>query len=215
MTMPLKTHWEDETGTEWAVWQTTESEEFFTSALILHEKEDKELEGLNDRKRYEWLSSRHLLHLMSGRKVRGACLKDEYGKPYLLDSDYHISLSHSRDMVAAIASPKVCGIDIQYKVDKIYRIKDRFVSDREKATCFSDLDENTVLHVLWGAKESMYKGYGKKRLDFRSHMHVEPFDIVAGYGQTTGKVMTPETEQYYDIRFRILQNLVIVYAILR
>lgn len=207
------THWEDGSGTEWAVWQTTETEEFFRSALTLHEEEMREIDVLNDRKKYEWLSSRYLLHMLSGREIRGACLKDEYGKPYLTNSDYFISLSHSRDMVAAIASPQVCGIDIQYKVDKIYRIKDRFVSDREKETCFNGQDENTVLHVLWGAKESMYKGYGKKGLDFRSQMQVEAFDITNGYGKTTGKVTTGETEQYYDLRFRILQDLVIVYAI--
>lgn len=211
--MPLRIHWEEDTGTQWAVWETTEPESFFMENMNLYPGETEEIRSLNDHKRFEWLASRHLLHLMSGRDIRGACLKDEFGKPYLEGSSYHISISHSRDMVAVMASPHNCGVDIQYKVEKIYRIADKFVSADEKASSVPEKDPVTALHVLWGAKEALYKAYGKKKLEFKTQILVDPFDATQLFGQTRGKVLTDDFSGEYDIHFRILNDLVLVYAI--
>ena len=211
--MPLKLHFEDRDSTEWAIWETTEPEGFFMQDMPLFPEEKEEIDGLNERKRYEWLASRHLLHHMSGRDMRGACLKDEFGKPYLKDSSHHISLSHSRDMVAVMASPSSCGIDIQYRVDKIYRIADKFINEPEKAMISKLSDPITSLHIIWGAKESLYKAYGRKKLDFRTNMHIQPFDPHQTAGHTTGVISTEHFRAQYDIHFRILTDLVLVYAI--
>src|SRR5690606_19492789 len=88
--MPLKLHYQDQDTNEYAIWQATEPAMYFRNQLQLHPAETEQLQSLNDRKQYEWLASRHLLHILSGRDIRGACLKDEFGKPYLQDSTHHI-----------------------------------------------------------------------------------------------------------------------------
>lgn len=210
--MPLKIHWEEQEGTQWALWQATESISFFREKVRLFPEEEVEIKGLNERKAFEWFSSRHLLHLLSGRIDRGACLKDPFGKPYLQDSDHYISISHSRDMVAVMASPGACGIDIQYKVEKIYRIAGKFCSPREKAFCDQYADPLIAFHILWGAKEALYKAYGKKMLDFRSQIQIDPWSTDQLFGQTTGTVILEGATLKYDINFRILDDLILVYA---
>lgn len=155
---------------ELGVWKCEESLEFFFRQMPLFEVEIEELKKLSPRKKIEWLSSRYLLHRMSGREVRGACYKDEYGKPYLAGSRYFISLSHSRDLTAVIAGPRSVGVDIQYPVEKIVRVAPRFMNDDElNAVNILDVD---LLHIVWGAKECVFKAYGRKSLDLRRHINI-------------------------------------------
>jgi len=122
--MPLLLHQDIAERGEIGLWEINEDLDFFQDHMQLYPAEEKEIESLSDRKKIEWLASRFLLHIMSGRSIRGACLKDEYGKPYLSGSRFHISMSHSRNMAAVIASPTRLGIDIQNHVEKIARIQD-------------------------------------------------------------------------------------------
>ena len=58
--------------------------------------------------------------------------RNEYGKPYLADSDIHISLSHSDGSVAVCLSDEgEVGIDIQAEIDesRAERLKNRFFTD--------------------------------------------------------------------------------------
>ncbi len=149
---------------------------------------------------------------MSGRKERGPCLKDEYGKPYLVDSDYHISMSHSEDKIAVIASPHLVGIDIQAIVDKITRIARRFCSDQELA--FIPKDELILfLHFIWGAKECIYKAYGKRGVDFKNHMSIDAFEIKEEKIFTTGRIKIKDVDMEFYIYGEIIDNFTLTYAV--
>lgn len=211
--MPLKLHYQDQDTNEYAIWQATEPAMYFRNQLQLHPAETEQLQSLNDHKQYEWLASRHLLHILSGRDIRGACLKDEFGKPYLQDSTHHISISHSRDMVAVIASPQACGIDIQYRVEKITRIALRFANDTEIQQTQYHSDPVIGLHILWGAKEALYKAYGRKKLDFKTQIKIDLPKDYAHNIQTSGSVIIDNTKLNFDVFYRILGELVLVYAI--
>lgn len=169
------------------VWEMTENLSFFEKQLLLHEEEATEIRQLKERKKYEWFCSRYLLHLLSEREIRGACLKDDYGKPYLEGSAYFISMSHSHERTAVIASTRRAGIDIQMKVEKIARIADKFLSPAEKDS-IPAAHYLEYLHYYWGAKESLYKIYGKKELDFKKHILVDPFEYQEGCVKTTGRI---------------------------
>ena len=168
--MPIILHEYIQPEGEIGIWQCEESMEFFFRQMSLFEVEVEEISKLSSRKKMEWLSSRYLLHHMSGREVRGACLKDEYGKPYLAGSRYLISMSHSLDLTAVIAAPVAVGIDIQYPVAKIGRIAHRFMNDTELS--MTDPDDIEKLHLIWGAKECVFKAFGRKSLDFRQHIQI-------------------------------------------
>ncbi|MBK8668950.1 MAG: 4'-phosphopantetheinyl transferase superfamily protein [Saprospiraceae bacterium] len=149
---------------------------------------------------------------MSERVIRGACLKDQYGKPYLKDSDYHISISHSSEYTAVIAAPVSVGVDIQVIVPKINRIAPRFVRDDEFINIPED-EHTHYFHAIWGAKESMYKSYGKKELDFKTHMKVSAFTYVKEGCFFEGEIIKGHYYQKYLLFCKQIQNLILVYAL--
>ena len=109
-----------------------------------------------------------MLHLLTREDQRRDCLKDQYGKPFLDGSNQFISFSHSEDLVAVAVSDVPVGIDIQLGVEKIARISHKFVNSEEAS--FANRDLLTNLHLIWGAKEAVFKAYGRKEVDFRKHM---------------------------------------------
>ncbi len=210
--MGLRRHFKSEKQFELGIWQIVEPEAFFLEKLELSEAETDILSIKGKGKRLEWLASRLLLHWMSEREVRGECIVDEHGKPHLKDSKYDISLSHSGDLAAVIAAPFPVGVDIQKIVSKITRIESKFMRDEESES----LVENTRiehLHVYWGAKESLYKAYGKRELDFKKHLHVRPFSFDLKKGKTTATITKADYTAHFDIYYEKLEDYILVYAI--
>ena len=120
--MPLQFHRYLQPEGELGLWKIEESEVYFLEQLNLTPIEEDYIVQLKGRRRLEWLAGRLLLHRMSGRETRGACIKDEFGKPHLEGSAYEISISHSRELAAVVAAPRNVGVDIQKLVAKIERL---------------------------------------------------------------------------------------------
>ena len=210
--MPLLFHRNRSPAGELGVWETTEAEAFFRSRLPLTTAEVAYMDSIPGAgRRKEWVASRYLLHRMSGREVRGAVFKDEYGKPHLADSDWQISLSHTRRYVAVIAGPELCGVDIQVLVPKIERLAPKFMRPEESAS-LQPATRLEHLHVYWGAKEALYKAYGRRQLDFRDHLFVQPFDYRATGGQTTGAVVKDDLLLEFTVAYERIGDTVLVTA---
>ncbi|MFZ1705382.1 MAG: 4'-phosphopantetheinyl transferase superfamily protein [Saprospiraceae bacterium] len=193
------------------IWELNEDIDFFKSRLDLFPSELEEISTLKQRKLLEWYCSRYLLHLMSNRQIRGACLKDEHGKPFLENSSYFISMSHSHDRIAVIASPFKVGIDIQFIVPKIERIAPRFISESEMNS-IPNTDKILFYHLYWGAKESLFKIYGRKELDFREHIKIEPISTTTGIVTFGGQVYKNDEQIQCTIKGCIAGDFVWVYA---
>ena len=136
------------------------------------------IESLGNGKRMlHWLSTRVLLRTMLNTADYIDCQMDEHGKPYLVNSNKYISLSHSYDYAAVIISDgKKVGVDIELIKHKIKTIKHKFLSDVELAQ--KQIGDNTNgLYVCWCAKEAIYKWHGKKGLEFKKHIHIKPFKL--------------------------------------
>ena len=197
---------------ELGLWRIEEPEDFFLEQLQLSTKEAAYIQEIKGHRRLEWLAGRLLLHKMSGRDFRGACLKDEFGKPYLEGSLYDISLSHSREMASVLAAPRNVGVDIQKLVPKIERIAHKFMRPAESES----LEANTRLehlHVYWGAKECLYKAYGRKELDFREHIFIEPFVYDLEKGRCTGRVEKGKHVSWYQLYYEKIEDFMLVYAL--
>lgn len=203
--MPLLQHRHLPITGELGLWQITESEDWFLKRLALHADEQEQLSRIKGYRRIEWLAARQLVHQMSGRDVRGSFIKDEFGKPHLEGSDWQISISHSNHFSAAIAAPGAVGIDIQKLITKITRIIPRFMSASERAS----LEEATLIphaHVYWGAKEALYKAYGRKELDFCQHIMVEPFAWQGDTGQCKGLVHKGDYRQAFEVHYELMEG---------
>lgn len=176
--MPIVFKKDIDDQTAFAVWKIEETEAQLIAALQLKQHELDVIASLNNEKRtLHWLSTRVLLRAMLNTTDYIDCQMDEHGKPYLVNSDTHISLSHSYDYAAVIVSKtKKVGIDIELIKHKIKLIKHKFLSDVELAQ--KQVGDNTDgLYVCWCAKEAIYKWHGKKGLEFKQHMHVKPFKL--------------------------------------
>jgi 4'-phosphopantetheinyl transferase len=161
-----------------AVWKIEEGEEELLSGLQLKKHELDFLDTLSPGKRLlQWLSTRFLLRTLLNTSEYIDCRMDEHGKPYLANSSYSISLSHSYDYAAVmIGREKGVGVDIELIKPKIHRIQQKFLSPLELAQ--PGIKDNTqALYVCWCVKEAVYKWYGKKGLQFRKHIHIQPFGL--------------------------------------
>lgn len=197
-----------------AVWQNEEPNLYFEKRLSLNVEEVELLKDFSERKKLEWLSSRYLLHIMTGAKSRTSCTKDEYGKPLLVNSEYHISLSHSVNRTAVIASKFSVGIDIQKIVSKIGRISRKFCNTYELNYVPEQQDEQLLFyHIIWGAKECIYKSYGKRKVDFKKHMTISEIDENLISGTATGKIELENFSATYRIEYNLLEDYMIVTSV--
>jgi 4'-phosphopantetheinyl transferase len=210
--MPILIHRNLEPAGELGLWSIEEEEEWFLDHLVLSEEEEAQLKRIKGHRRIEWLSARMLIHHMSGREDRGFFYKDQFGKPHLEASPFYISISHSRKIAAAIAAPSSVGIDIQRFVPKINRITHKFLNEEE----IQNLDVQHRLwhlHVCWGAKEALYKAYGRRQLNFCEHIRIDAFSFQAEGGTFQGQVQKNGQKQVFQLTYELIENYALVYAV--
>lgn len=184
-----------------AIWKIEETEEELLAGLQLKQHELDIISSLNNGKRLlHWLSTRLLLRKMLNTSEYIDCQFDEDGKPYLVNLDYHISLSHSYDYAAVMISKNhAVGVDIELIKHKIKTIKHKFLSDVELAQ--KQMGDNIDgLYVAWCAKEAIYKWHGKKGLEFKQHIHIRPFKL-KNKGSLTAIVELPNGTRELGINY--------------
>ncbi len=194
------------------VWQIAEEESFFRENTPLSAAEAAEFALLKGHRRLEWLAGRWLLHHISGHEVRLPLAKDAFAKPFFpADAQLACSLSHSHGIVGAllVRQPMFdCGCDLQVLVDKMPRLAPKFLRPEEAAFVEEHSEDARFVlqHVFWTAKESLYKAYGLKALDFRAHLRVEPFEWHDDRGQSTGLVEKDDIRQRYRLLFELAKT---------
>ena len=178
--MPIVFNLKINAHTELAVWKIEEPRALLIAGLQLKAHELAIIDSFKSEKRaLQWLSTRLLLRTMLNTNEYIDCQMDTHGKPYLVNYDYHISLSHSYDyaavMISRDATIKV-GVDMEMIKHKIKLIKHKFLTDLELAQ--KQIGDNIDgLYVCWCAKEAIYKWHGKKELEFKRDIHIRPFKL--------------------------------------
>jgi phosphopantetheinyl transferase (holo-ACP synthase) len=180
---------------------------------FLFESERMVLDQLSPRKKSEWLASRDVLFNLIELPKRAECLYDDFGKPYLKGFDKHISISHSELWCSAMVSNLPCGVDIQMYSSTAERISGRFLSSKEIIDVSKFGHRLHYLHIYWGAKECMYKAYGRKKLEFRSQIFI--LDVDTQRGMALGEISYEDLHLQYDIHYRILPEAAWVFCLQR
>jgi 4'-phosphopantetheinyl transferase len=195
------------------VWKIDETSESLRQQLYLDENDEKYLGSFgNEGRKRHWLSYRLILQeLLKTRQVK--VIYDKYGKPRIPDFTGHFSVTHSGDFAAAIVSYTMpVGIDIERIRERIERVAERFLSLGEMEQ-ISENDRLEKLHICWGAKESLYKLYGKPEIDFQKDIHIKPFDYFCiGEGQCQAEMNTPEGSGFYAVFYRKIEDYMLVFA---
>ncbi|MBZ9777508.1 4'-phosphopantetheinyl transferase superfamily protein [Psychroflexus sp. CAK8W] len=135
---------------------------------------------------------------------------DEKGKPHLKDGK-HISITHSFEFTGVIVSDKKVGIDIEKQREKIKLIAPKFTPIEEYKALGDGEDLIRKLTIVWGAKESLYKLYGKRGLLFLHDIFVEDFDIPEQ--KTTARVTHDKKITFYTLNFLEFEGFTCVYAL--
>jgi 4'-phosphopantetheinyl transferase len=114
-----------------AIWEITESYDEMYSRIHFFEGEKENFKNYkSDLRQLEWLSVRRLL-----REVRGVptqIVYNESRKPFLFNSDQHISISHSRNLTAVLLSnTRKLGLDLEYMAQDIKKVAHKFLNRDE------------------------------------------------------------------------------------
>ncbi|RTQ50191.1 4'-phosphopantetheinyl transferase superfamily protein [Hymenobacter gummosus] len=141
----------------------------------------------------QWLAGRALAHALLRELGAGPALirnAPDTGQPLVVGPPgFGVSLSHSGEWVAALltAHGRV-GIDVEQVRPKARQLARKFLSDDE----LLDAGPDDVKHSLyWSAKETLYKLYSHRRLLFKEHLQLDPFELQAA-GQLTGHLLPPD-----------------------
>jgi phosphopantetheinyl transferase len=200
-------------GHSYGVWQVEENVEFFEARMQLFDVEKHQVEDLTPRKKLEWYASRYLMHVLLKDQDRQPCVKDKFGKPHIKNSDVQVSLSHSKDLTSVIIGPSMVGIDIQTMVPKIDRIKHKYMSQIELDAVAGKPHYLEYLHIYWGAKEALYKAYGRRGVDFIKQLIIDPFDYNDCINETKGYVLKDNFIGEFKIMSKTINDAILVYAI--
>ena len=172
------------------LWKIEETEPQLGSLVTLTPAEAEELATItHPQQRIEWLACRAAMKALvtgAGLDYRGL-VKDEYGKPHLVQLAAQVSVSHTTGWAAAaLHTERPIGIDLEPLRPQLIRVVPRVLSDEENAHAGGDLIR---LAMYWCAKEALYKLYGKRQLSLRDHLAIDPFTDEAR--QLTGHVRLP------------------------
>jgi phosphopantetheinyl transferase len=197
----------------WALWEITESFEELKSQIDL-EKEAGQIELIkNESKKLEKLAGRVLLKyiLKSWNESYEGTNCDFFGKPFLKNKGYSISLSHSHGVAVAIINKNAkIGIDIELTQEKIVNIAYRVFTAEE----IGENDRNIPkLTTLWNIKEAIYKLYGERALDFRKNILIKPFNFEENGGVCQGEVKTKELNTTLNITYSKYKDFRIAYVL--
>lgn len=210
--MALAYHKKIDDNAEFAIWKIEESAEELICQLQLKDHELKVLGGLNNGKRnLHWLSTRVLLRQLLNTPHYIDCQVDENGKPYLTDSPYHISMSHSLDYAAVIIGKnKPVGIDIEIIKNKIERVANKFMVP-EELDFLNQTNKIEHLYICWCAKEAIYKLQGKRNVSFKDHIRLHPFSY-QDKGCFQASLITDDECKSFDVFYESFENYMIGYV---
>ncbi len=157
-----------------------------------------------------WYASRLCLERLLPENV--SVEKDAYGKPYVPGLDVGISITHAGEYAAAITSEgRPCGIDIERISDRIHHISHKFMNEWDYESREHGPEAHSE-HLIWGAKECLFKYYGLKEVDFREHLFIEPFRFEQE-GVIRGFMKKPGVNIETELEYRCFGDYLLVYTI--
>ncbi|QOD59552.1 4'-phosphopantetheinyl transferase superfamily protein [Polaribacter haliotis] len=191
------------------IWKIEESIPSLKEGISLSENSTTRLNSMKSELHQKgFLSIRHLLKKVGYTDFD--LIYDEFGKPHLKDGKF-ISITHSFTFTAIIVSDDLhVGIDIEKQRDKILKIAHKFTPIEEYNTIANVDAKISKLTIVWGAKESLYKIYGKKKLLFLHHIYIEDFKFEDK--KTTGDIRFDGEQSSYNIEFLEFEGFTCVYA---
>ncbi len=138
------------------IWHLTEQLSDIEQLYKLSYNEQQQFKKIrNNKRKREWLVVRIMLEKLLGTKHKIAYNRN--GKPYILNSNINISVTHSKNYLGIIWTTEQynIGIDIETISETMEKVKHKFLSDTE----LKYFTTNELKTICWSAKEAIYKIY--------------------------------------------------------
>lgn len=196
--------------TQILIWKITETYQELFGQVVLNDTNRIRLDGMkSEMHQRAFLSVRKLLQEAGYTDMD--LYYDEFGKPHI-NCDKHISITHSHHFSAIIISEETVGIDIELQRDKIIRIADKFINEKELHRLKSLETEDYIkkLTVKWGAKEAIFKIRNERGISFKDHIRVNPFEIKDT--QVIAELHFNGLVKDFKIYFEEMEGFTLVYA---
>ena len=147
-----------------AIWDLNES---LTELLKLGARFDSSNFKTEKRKK-DFLASRLLLNELEPNQQISY---NSNGAPEISNGK-HISISHSKNLVAIIISDKKVGLDIEHISEKLLKLSPKFIADSSQ----QDLTKEKAT-LIWCCKEAVFKWYQKGGVDFIKDIIMPEFTV--------------------------------------
>jgi len=204
LNMPLFYQQNINQNTRLAIWHITEPLDFFLKTIPIQQT------ITHPHKQLQHAAGRYLLPFLFDDFPYEEIVIASTRKPYLPDEQYHFSISHCGNFVAAIVSRNErVGIDIELPQEKIVHISTKFMHKEEFLFVRYGGDLIATTTVLWSAKEAMYKWWGLGKIDFKTMLRIEGMDAIS---QTLhASFQNKNIHQPLLLHYRFLQQLCLVW----
>lgn len=197
----------------WVLWEIKEEIGNFFLQMDLMEEEKSFYDTIsNHYKKLEWLATRVALRkLMESLNLEyDGIIKDEHGKPHLVNRNGMISVTHSYPYVAVIYhNNQDVGIDLEHPRGKILKISKKFLNDREMVIANGNVDKTTM---FWSAKEALYKLHGRKFVIFRENLEIDEF-ITEKEGMLRGYIRLNGSELAIDMKYYCNEKYIVTFTV--
>ncbi len=197
-------------------WEITETVDQLME-LLDHEEEELENFHLyrNELRKKEWLAVRLLLKHMAGENSK--INYDPAGKPMLVNSPGHISISHSSNCAVIYFHPDLHpGIDIESISRQVQRAARKFLSVEEMRDCTVENQlSNKDLLLRWCAKEAVYKMVPFSDIDFASQIACVALPVHSGAGVLQATFTKENFSFNIHLNYRIIGEILMVWGTLQ
>jgi len=196
------------------IWHITESNEYFEKKLSKHFTSPYPWDHMIPKRRREYLASRYILQKALPPHLSVAdYVKDQNGAPRIHHSPLYIGISHCEKYTACIVSNRRAGCDIEIYQNRILRLADRFMTPKDQKWAEAG-DPVKRTHLMWGIKESSYKTWAKRGIDWIKDIHVDSIsEKNSGKGKIKGRIGKKAHEIHYHGEYQYFDDFIFVWTL--
>ena len=177
-----------------AIWDLNES---LTELLKLGARFDSSNFKTEKRKK-DFLVSRLLLNELDPNQQISY---NSNGAPEISNGK-HISISHSKNLVAIIISDKKIGLDIEYISEKPLKLSSKFITGNS----LQDLTKEKAT-LIWCCKEAVFKWHQKGGVDFIKDITITEFSV-----KEKGIITIQFKKKELNLNYQKINNHYLVYV---
>ncbi|QCX52688.1 4'-phosphopantetheinyl transferase superfamily protein [Elizabethkingia sp. JS20170427COW] len=199
--MPLYQDFSNNKAKIW-IWKYDEND-LLNPHELLHDEEFLKWEKYHPKKQSEMLMVRKML-----KDYLPHCMIKYFdnGEPYLENSSFEISITHSFPFAALAIGRKKIGIDLEKVKDKIIKIENKFIL-HEFQFIPEGKSREEYLTAIWCVKEALYKIHSSKFWSLKKNYEVLPFDINSGE-MIKCRVYNDEFSDYFSANLKRFDNFI-------